>query len=326
MKKLFIFAIAAATMAVGCQKLQGVLLNPNNPSVDENDPVEIKFNTNIAVVETKVASLDGLTLKVYGINGTDSESERQFFNIDATAAGAGVTDPATLTLVGAPYFYDGNKDKYSFYGYYLDGANIDAEPVADPYQANLTITGKEDVLVASAPENGNYSAEEARKGNHPNLVFTHALSQFKFSAINLGGSEMKLTGVAVKTPLNGTITVVGATTGVVAGTLGETDNIDVAMDDLTLPVGGSDYLPVAVGADASAVMVFPATTYDFYFTLEQGTETRTLKVSVSDAIAAATSYMFKVKLYSLEEIEITATLVDWTTAEIEIDTDNAEEI
>lgn len=325
MKKIFVFAIAAATMAVGCQKLQGILVNPNNPSVDENEPVEIKFNTNIAVVDTKVASLDGLTLKVYGINGTDSESERQFFNIDATAAGAGVTDPATLTLDGGPYYYDGNNDKYSFYGYYLDNAVIDAQPVADPYQANLTITGKEDVLVATAPNNGNYSATEARKNNnHPNLVFTHALSQFKFSAINLGGSEMKLTGVAVKTPLNGTITVVGATTGVVAGTLAETDNIDVVMDDLTLPANGQEYL--TVGDDASAVMVFPATTYDFYFTLEQGAEERTLKVVVEKPIEAGYSYLFKVKLYSLEEIEITATLVDWTTAEIEIDTDNAEEI
>lgn len=331
MKKIFAFAIAAVALTVGCQKAQNPV-NPETP-VDENELVEIKFNTNIAVVETKssVETLNGLTVQVYGINDTKPASTRQFYNLDATAAD-NAADGFDLTLSTTQY-YDGNNNNYSFYGYYLDEATLGADDdlgVA-PYTATVTITGQEDILLATTDNAGPFNGAAARQGTNPNLAFKHALSQFKFSAINLGSEEIKLSGIKVNTANTGTMTVL-PTQSLVAGT--DLVDINLVMDELTLVSKSSitdpqktDYDAVAKSSVQSTVMVFPGSSYDLYFTLTQGTDmSRTLKVTVGDTIESGYAYEFQVKLYSLEKIEITATLADWEDKQISIDTDSAEEV
>ena len=104
MKKIFLFAIAAVTMATGCAKLQEII-NPNNQTeIDENAPVEIKFTTNVAGVETKVrtkaaGALTGLTadqtLYIYGLN-KKTPGSREIINEPAN-----VTVSAGATAAGA---------------------------------------------------------------------------------------------------------------------------------------------------------------------------------------------------------------------------------
>ena len=47
---------------------------------------------------------------------------------------------------------------------------------------------------------------------------------------------------------------------------------------------------------------------------------------MTQTFKAGHSYKLLIKLYSLEEIEITASLTDWTVETIEIDTDSAIEL
>ena len=303
MKKIFAFAIAAVALTVGCQKIQS-LVNPDNDQVNENDPVEIKFNTNLAIVETKIVDdLNGLTLKVFGINDTDPNSARQFKDIDANAS----TNEGkySLDLTGGPYYYDGNTDKYSFYGYYLDGATLS--------DGNVTIDGHNDILLAAATENGSYCGSEARNGKDPELVFTHALSQLKFAAINLGTDAITLTSITVKSSQVGTMTV-GSDQQNVAGGSDEYDfsvdiseGVTLASKATVVSPGDEDYTPAG-----SELILFPGASYELSFTLTQGEDIeRTLKVTVTDEIKAGNAYKFNVKFYSLEKIEITASLIGW---------------
>lgn len=335
MKKIFLFALAAAAITVACQKNQEATVD----HVNDGNLVEIKFSTNVAV-ETKAAvtSLDGLDLYVYGLNIT-KDGKREIINEPATcSAPASVTGETTadLTLTAGPFYYNGNSDQYDFYGYYLGGLTPAAPFDKTNVSADITIDGTNDILLAKAlsADAGTadgYCGKSARANVHPNLKFEHVLSQFKFAAINLGGNEMSLSAITVETPVTGTVTVAGTSAGVV----GKDDEgtIPVAMDELTLTSKStvtdpqeSDYDKVVSDASESNVMVFPDVDYNLLLTVKQGTETRTLRVAVTDDIVAGHSYLFQIKLYSLEEVKITASLVDWTVETINLDTGNAEEV
>lgn len=180
MKKIFAFAIAAVTMTVGCQKFQDIL-KPNNEPVDDGNPVEIKFSTNVATVEVKgVGAFDKLNtnqdLYIYGIATKKSDAstkvviENKKANIGAPADddGTWVAPSATGALKfpnNAAYFYSGTKDVHAFYGYYVDdacGYVLDEqgqpkepkelkpiEPTAE-YKLDITIDGTQDILLGKA--------------------------------------------------------------------------------------------------------------------------------------------------------------------------------
>ena len=257
MKKIFAFAIAAVTMTVGCQKIQE-LVNPdrNQPSFDDNEPVEITFNTNVVNVETK-AALSELTneqtLYIYGLNTTqfaDGETPtdlKEIINAPATSvlqAGNEVAgSSAAITWVGddVHYYYRGTNDTYDFYGYYV-GEAVDGNPVPDDetYELPVTITGQEDILLAKAlgadakdEQNqsitGAYSAMTARAGVVPTLQFEHMLSQFTFKVINGGKTGMTLKGIGINTVNKGTLTVAGDEAGL------EPSTVNTDKDDLLLP-------------------------------------------------------------------------------------------
>ena len=323
MKKIFIYALAAATMAVGCQKLQG-LGNDNTP-VDENDLVEIQFSAASATVVTKAAvdTLAGLDLYVYGLN-QDHAGKREINGAKATWS----ADAPYLTLDGGPYYYNNNDDNYHFYGYHL--GDLTPQISAD-YTASVTINGENDILLAATTSKKvgdvtyEYTARNARTNNvYPHLVFEHALSQFTFAAANLGNSDMTLSGIVVKTPLTGTVTVAGAGQAAVA-----TGN----PVDLTIKMDSSEDLepssaPVTYTSVGTPVMVFPGSSYEFFITVEQPNLSRTLKVTLPEGstVEAGKSYAININLYSLEEIKISAELKDWDYESFTVDTEEADEV
>ena len=318
MKKIFIYALAAATMAVSCQKLQG-LGNDNTP-VDEADLVEIQFSAASATVATKAAveTLVDLELYVYGLNQTSGK--REITGAKATWS----ADATYLTLDGGPYYYNNNDDQYHFYGYYLGGLT----PQLNGYTTPVTITGENDILLAAALANATgdkYTARNARDKNvYPHLEFKHALSQFTFAAANLGNSDMTLSGIVVKTPLTGTVTVAGAAQSVAA--TGNPVDLAIKMDsseDLEPSTASVEY--TSVGAP---VMVFPGSSYEFFITVEQPNLSRTLKVTLPEdsTVEAGKSYAININLYSLEEIKISAELKDWDYESFTVDTEEAEEV
>ena len=329
MKKIFAFAIAAATMAVGCQKIQS-LVNPNdNQPVGEEELVEIKFSSNVVAVETKVGSLDEVAqVNVYGLNEATSTNKREVIDVPATVSGT--EEPFTLTLTESAFYH--SSATYSFYGYYLDGATITGDTKTDYASAlPITITGSNDVLLAAGDNNGNYSAAAARLGTHPNLIFHHKLAKFTFTVANLGTSTLSLEDIVVVTPLRGNITLTGTQT------LTVDDTADAQDVDLTVSQMELDAQPAATVTDptfetviGAEALVFPNSKYTIKFKLSQtskgGTlDERTIPVTVTEAIQPGYAYNFEVKLYSLEEIQITATLINWEPDTIEVDTENMEE-
>lgn len=292
MKKIFLFAIAAVGMTVGCQKIQDILVNPNEKPVDDNSPVEIKFTTNVANVETKangpVTAFEAAkhTLYVYGLNTTPDidpgVDKKEILNAPARAAA--ITGGYKLTL-DKTYFYRGTTDTYDFYGYYVDDAAT-ATP-DDDYKLDVTINGQQDILLAKAlgadavikkevegqeptteKVNGAYSAKTARTGVHPNLEFQHQLAQFNFNVRNCGTYAVVLRGAALTAVNEGTLTVAGANQGLVAGDATATEELEVSTTEQTLAkvdkTATDNYTAVGV-----PVMVFPESEYSVVLYLYQ---------------------------------------------------------
>lgn len=345
MKKIFAFAIAAVTMTVGCQKIQE-LVNPdrNQTSFDDNEPVEITFNTNVVNVETKangsVTTFDPAkhTLYVYGLN-TTTPGTKEITNATATATGG--ASPVSLTL-DKKYFYNGTDDKYDFYGYYVDDA-ADPATVAADYTLPVTITGQQDILLAKAlgseatdgvsPIADAYSAKTARAGVVPNLQFEHQMSQFSFNVRNCGSYAITLKGLSLNTINKGTLTVAGASQGLEALT-GDANKADIEVSTTEQPLTKVNKLDsdnfTAIG---QPIMVFSENAYTVILYLWQdGMETNkvrkvtvpvTITNSEEDLIDAGYqagdtpgalkgyAYDIKVTVYSLEEISVTASIVGW---------------
>ena len=311
MKKLFVFAIAAVAMTVACQKNQDVNLGAEN----EGDLVEMRFNSNLVTVETKgVESLVGQDLFVYGLSDKATDP-RQFINVPASVDGEGKMS------LDKTYFYGPNRT-YTFYGYCLNGATADG--TAYNVATSLTITGANDVLLAAAE--GSFSATTARAGTHPELEFGHALSRFTFAVANLGNTDMKLSGISVSTPLEGTITFTG-TQGVAAGATDGTITLGVSEMTLTAQPSATD--PVFAAVEGVEALVFPGSSYTINVTLTQDdADSRTLAVPVPNptSVEAGFQYAINLKVYSLEEIVISATLKGWEDGQdITVDTSDLEE-
>ena len=344
MKKIFAFAIAAVTMTVGCQKIQE-LVNPdrNQTSFDDNEPVEITFNTNVVNVETKangsVTTFDPAkhTLYVYGLNTTNN-GVKEITNAPATT-NAGAT-PSSLTL-DKPYFYNGTDDQYDFYGYYVDDA-ADPATVAADYTLPVTITGQQDILLAKAlgedsGTDGAYSAKTARASIVPNLQFEHQMSQFSFNVRNCGSYAITLKGLSLNTINKGTLTVAGDSQGLVALT-GDANKADIEVSTTEQPLAKVDKSdPANFTAIGQPIMVFSENAYTVILYLWQtGMEANkvrkvtvpvTITNSEEDLIDAGYqagdtpgalkgyAYEINVTVYSLEEISVTASIVGWKTGD-----------
>ena len=357
MKKIFLFAIAAATMAVGCQKIQD-LVRPDDKPVDEDSPVEIKFTTNLVNVETKAAVTE-LTpshqLYIYGINNSQAEKS-EIINVPANVV-ANVAESSDGTPSGdleldKAYFYNGTIDRYSFYGYYVDNA-VDGTPAPDAeYKLDVTITGQQDILHAVAesdltdPPTGDvWSAQSARAHRNPNLKFEHQLSQFSFEVRNQGVAEITLKGLSLNTVNKGSFTVAArqnGTVGLVASTEpADKDDLTLPMDDLELPKKPADndntYLKVGTIDEGvttqTNIMVFPGVDYTLKMTVYQSGMLRTItwplkleQTTVAKSTVAGESYNVQITIYSLNEIAITASLVAWNSVVVDpIDTEDIPE-
>ena len=345
MRKFLLFAVAAVTMAAGCQKIQD-FINPDNGLVTEDGQVAIKFKTNVANVETKgVGSLETLTasntLYMYGLNET-RPGVQEFKNSPAHAEGTTQVDLVfnpvdhdddQATPDKAPtYFYAGTTDKYSFYGYYVDdacGVGVTPAPSAD-YKLGVTIDGTQDILlgapVKSADVAGNeevneadvYSAFSARRGVIPNVVFNHALTRYTFTLLNKGTQPVKVETVEVMSKTKGVLTVAGTQSLVVDGT--ETEETALSLESESLPADLESYDPAQPSSPKNlvgSVMTFAGQQNTLVLTLSQDgmldSEHRvvSMPIKVSGGTQPTYSYELAVVVYSLEKVGMTVTLKPW---------------
>lgn len=248
MKKLFFYAAAAIAMVASCQKAE-VGNAPATP-LDDTTPVAMQFGVNapsFTVTKTKAAvdgwdAVNGTKVTVIGLvqnmNNVLGEGRYDFTNgviFDQEAYVKNETDKIELTHVvdgvTVPYFYAETKT-YDFYAYHLGGATADeATTGVDTKVLPVTITGSNDLMVATpnktedikadtsndgVTENDVYSAWAARRSVHPTLVFEHALTRFNFivRGMNANSQNVIVDNIAIKGLANtGKLTVVGAALG-----------------------------------------------------------------------------------------------------------------
>lgn len=299
MKKIFLFAIAAVGMTVGCQKFQEIF-NPGQDSLDDGSPVPVMLGTNVSATATTkaaVTDLNELQLNILGVKqGSDLTVADSYLlgKYTNNTVSAHQLTPGSVETPTAPYetgAYYAQQGNYDFYGYYLGGAGITAgktiTATKDVISVPVTLTGKEDILIAKTTKAKDanaahvdvtkvYSAYSARRGVVPTLLFDHQLTMFKFNIIN--GSDfhgkdvtMNVTKLVIKSYTEGNIEINNKDDNgckFVPGT---------ATGDLSYSEGATTNNPIASFTNkdeekelTGSVMVVPgATKYDMTLTLTQ---------------------------------------------------------
>lgn len=274
MKKYLFFALAAAGMLSSCTSDD--IVSDKNANLDNNELVPIRIGMGQKIQTTRgtgtVGGFDNATdnkwaqqkVNVYMLEkGTmtlanDAENNiayqnQMFYTPDA--APSGIATPGDNSIK-----YYNPQGKFDFWGYRLDDAVTEGEPVEgeENITVNFKINGSQDVMVAKAVptedeldalENARtpavasdrdraYSAFAARHGLQPDLEFRHLLSRLTFQVIPGSASAIDpaspvvVDGIKVVSPDKGTLYI--ASTGDVAG---ETQRIEwdaESTDEMTL--------------------------------------------------------------------------------------------
>lgn len=234
MKRYFVLAIAAVAIVAACNKQE-------TPSPDEStEKVKVEFGTkNLSIHGSTVKAKavggvdewnDALTLKVYGFQAdiSDFTSDAFIDNVAAAAPASGtsgaieVYNPA-ISGQNEPFYYSGTA-VYNFYGYFTDDAVV-SEPVREPTRVYVPfeINGGQDLMVATTDKSADvagtnvsvdraYSSYAARRDVHPNLIFKHQLSRFKFEVLtgSMAAQNIYVTDLTLDSRYKGNLVVVGA--------------------------------------------------------------------------------------------------------------------
>lgn len=393
MKKNLFFVLAVAGMLAGCSSSESVdvLVSPVDNPVDYSKvPIQVGVGR-IATLNVRgtgtVGDIEGGTQNVWRgqtVNvmmfekGTlnlaikDKELDQNpIYNGTPFTTPDGDVSAVAKDASKAINYYP-QSGQFDFWGYRLDGAELDEQPVAEvdaevaeytlkyageKVGLNFEIDGSQDVMIAKAQPSATdltdhaaaaaraYSAYAARNGVQPELIFKHLLTRLNFQVV--GGDENAINpttgifvkGVAVKSKATGQLVV--AYTGeeiadanriewtegqelkglnVRSRAPGVTNPNTNLLDTLIYTQPTSTTEPTQLG---EAVLVAPADQYEVVITLFQskpvveGGENIRREFSVSANVTKeggfllGHSYNVVIKLYGLQEIEITTTLTGW---------------
>ena len=351
MKKILLFSFAVLAFAASCQKPQNDLFEPD--PLDDGTPVKVMLGTNVLNATAKgsgpLEQFDNTVLSVFAIDhaSTNWTSGDPFLlkNYSVTATG-GSSAPSLET----DKYYKDNVN-YKFYGYYVDNiAHLDNNLTIEQNAVTLPveITGYEDILLATTIEKNDYkaaqdnaqlegktfntnrvySAYSARRDVVPNLVFEHMLTRLDFvfktgEEVN-PDTRVEIVGIAVKSVINGALTVAGAQK------LEPADEVETALnlryptetDFLEMPNekdGVASFLP-----HSNSIMVYPkAGSYELTVKVRQSkkigadwtpgsVETRTFPIALtSGSFKAGNKYEVTVITYGLEPVVVGVELTDW---------------
>lgn len=250
MKKYFMLLAAAATvLAVSCNKeKEQPKVDPTpGTEIEDNTPQPIRFGTNIAEVKSPItkAAIENTgwganqQLYVYAFrqtNGVPTITDAGAYikgtlvNAPETFINGGVREPITVDRDNNhnPYYYE-NGVVYSFFGYYIGGANQTTPAYADDndvktLSTSVTIRGVDDVMLADTDKFDDYIAANsptvslekiysevsARQGVVPDLKFKHQLARFKFETMyggNGNADDINIVNIQMKSVKVGTLTI-----------------------------------------------------------------------------------------------------------------------
>lgn len=351
MKKILLFSFAVLAFAASCQKPQNDLFEPD--PLDDGTPVKVMLGTNVLNATAKgsgpLEQFNKTDLRVFAIDkaSTDWTKGDVFLlkNDSVTATGG-----SSASSLETDKYYKDNVN-YDFYGYYVDDIDHqdeDLEIKKNAVTLPVKITGYEDILLATTDKgkdsqaaknkaqdegktfntNRVYSAYSARRDVVPNLVFKHMLTRLDFvfktgEEVN-SNTRVEIVGIAVKSVINGTLTVAGAQK------LEPADEVETALnlryptetDFLEMPNekdGVASFLP-----NSNSIMVYPkAGSYELTVKVRQSkkigadwtpgsVETRTFPIALtSGSFKAGNKYEVTVITYGLEPVVVGVELTDW---------------
>lgn len=256
MKKYLFFALAAVGMLSSCSS-DDVVGNGTN-TTDDNSPMPIRIGIGQAFTTRGTGTVGGFTddddnvwngqkFNLYMLNKGTMDLAKFGVNAEIIYENAVFVSPNALqTGIATPLDnsikYYPPQDKYDFWGYRLDDAEIlnkDGKPALgdDSLTVDFKINGSQDVMVAKAVPSvadtaklvaaGNaagdraYSSYAARHDVQPNLVFKHKMARLTFEAIPGGPGAVSATSPVVIDSIKvlslNTGTMVIASTGDVQG-------------------------------------------------------------------------------------------------------------
>lgn len=256
-------------------------------------------------------------------------------------------DESGLTFGNSKKFYYQVDDVYDFYAYYT-GKEEDVTATGRTLTADVTITGAEDVMIAKTDkatdianrtsektlnESRVYSAYAARRGVHPTLVFEHKLTRFVFKVVKGETpsaadhtADVNVTGISIESYNTGKLDITGNTfTATTTG--GKTWLNSVITDDAYTPTEDADDSEGMI----TDLMVFPG---DAKMNLKVALEPANaegnsnleeividpMEVVLDAAKIAGTEgatfeagkkYVVTITVYSLEEVQVSASLTEW---------------
>lgn len=268
-------AAAVIAMAVGCQKLNNHVKPGNQQDDNDGRPVAVKFKSNVVNVQTR-ASLTGLNgsndLYIHGLNrskpgvGEIINAKAHMAKPSGAEDGWSVAEGSLQFADGKTFFYNGTRDVYDFYGYYVADAAVVPEKLTD-YKIDVTIDGTQDILLAKADPAKDilaptvnadvvtsteyvYSAWASRRGVTPNMEFKHVLAQYKFEVKNSGTEDVVLQSIHVTSKTNGILTVVDDADFVQGLAIKDGDNdVNLELKSTTFVPGGAVLDPMGEGEE-----------------------------------------------------------------------------
>lgn len=292
MKKIFIFAAAAMVMATACNKNTTPVVGAI-PSDGNDDPVAIKFGTNVHTDATKapVEAWDTTqTLYVFGCPRTNfsaatpsnlSKDKALIKGVAAIAPDGGTKgDIVVLNPVDTlPFYYayaNNTYTTYDFYGCYFDNAADTTKIHMEKTEiyVDFKIDGTQDLMIAAANRESDvnagsvdqdkikhnpnyaYSGFSARYGVKPNLVFNHCLTRFDIKIENCSNENViQLDGLKFSSITEGKLVI---------ATIAEGDTTGVhptgaTAENLAIKVtDGDEVLNPGDATDPRSIMVIPA--------------------------------------------------------------------
>ncbi len=241
-------------------------------------------------------------------------------------------------------YYLPEATSYDFYGCHLGLTETERErsglsfvQTEDSVYYALTIDGNQDLMAAKSDRPG--SASLARQNVVPKLAFRHLLTrlQFQLTDGNPEGNDTELTvkGIAIRSVATGKLvlaTVEGDNPQFVLDAFDETNNPIVELPLQGIPTEGQAIAGASKTRIGGSLMLPAAAEYEVELTIEERLNEQIteyvidnlpsieLPADPQDGTYVGKSYMVNITLYGSQEVELSATLLDWEQGgEIEYD-------
>lgn len=295
MKKLMISMLAMAAMVSCTNEIE----NPDQPKVNENEPVEIVLNGKVNEITTKSAIQPNtaFSAQIIALNGNAADYSNPLWGED-TKGNISIAADGKVTF-STPQYYPADGSSIKLRGFAPQTTSIVNETVS------YTIDGTQDIMIA--PE---ITADKVDKTNKK-LAFEHLLTQLQIkvkaedqAAIDAWGTITSITINAVKT------LELDLSTGKLGAKTSSPENGDLSLEGFST----GQALTVVADADAVAagsIMLLPSdTAYKLKITTSK-VASKEITISLDKTIAS-NAHVITVT-FKAAEITVTATAGTWAT-------------